>query len=501
MAITVTVNSIDRTNLIIQTSLSVTQNLTSQVDTASFMYRKYGSRTFVPAINDTVEITDDAGSTIFSGKIQTIDESVESVEGVKYSVKCVDHTDDLINTLFSASYSSDTVGNIIADIITNYMSGFTTVNVNCNVTIDKIVFNQVSVFKAIKRLADIVRFQWYVDENKDIHFFPKFTKTAPYNLTDTSGNYIYKSLRRKIDGSQIVNKVIVRGGEYDGSSYTDVITVKGNDSKSFKLPYKMANLTVELDTGAGYSSQTVGVDFIDDFTTKDVLYNFNDKTIRFQTALSDNDKIRFSGNPKVRVLAIAEDTASQATYGVRGKLIRDNSIEDLNVARQRASGEITAYKDAVSNLSFSTYTAGLRAGMVINLNSTIRNTTDDYIIKTVKFSFHDNTRFKYTVQVVTTEKYGLIELLQRLLEPDSALENENEVAEKLETNIDTINITELITNVTPEQDFTNLTLIEDIQDNPLGANTEPFYVLAPYFPSSHSDTKRVGYLDNSLQVY
>lgn len=500
MSIVVNINSIDRTNLIVQDSLSVQQNLTSQVDTATFSYRKYGSRSYSPAISDLVEIIDN-GTKIFSGKIQQLSEGVESIEGVRYQVKCVDHTDDLINTMFSKVYTSDTVENIIADIMSTFMSGFTTTNVTCNVAIDKIVFNQVSVFKALKRLSDIVRYQWYVDENKDINFFPKFTNSAPYNLTDSSGNFVYDSLKRNIDGSQIINRVIVRGGVYNGSAFTDVITVNGNDTERFQLPNKIGNLTIRVDTGSGYVAKTIGIEFIDDFTSVDVLYNYNDQSFRFNSPLSDGDKIEVGGNPKVRVLAISEDSVSQATYGVRSKIIRDNTIEDLNVARQRASAEIDAFKDEVSTAKFQTYTAGLRAGMVININSSERGSNLDYIIKTVGFKFHTNDKFRYDITVVTTEEYGLIELLQKLLEPDPTQADENEVAENIETNIDTLTITELITNVTPETDINTLTITEDLQDNPLGANTEPQYVLAPYFPSSHSDTKRVGYLDNSLQVY
>ena len=32
----------------------------------------------------------------------------------------------------------------------------------------------------------------------------------------------------------------------------DTITVKGGDTKSFVMPYKMSNLSVQVDTGAGF---------------------------------------------------------------------------------------------------------------------------------------------------------------------------------------------------------------------------------------------------------
>ena len=66
--IQIKINTIDRSDHIIWNSVNVKQNLTSQVDTARFKYRKYGSRTYVPDSGDEVEIYD--GTTkIFGGVI------------------------------------------------------------------------------------------------------------------------------------------------------------------------------------------------------------------------------------------------------------------------------------------------------------------------------------------------------------------------------------------------------------------------------------------------
>jgi hypothetical protein len=369
--IQILINGSDKTNLLVKDSLEVQQILGAQRDTAKFSYRKYGSKSYTPAVLDTVLIYD--GSTkIFGGRVLRISEKfLNNAEGLIYNLECADYSFDLDSLLVSQSYSSMTVNAIISDILTNYASGFTSTNVNCSVSIDKVVFNQVPVSQCIKRLADIVKYDWYVDADKDIHFFSKYINLAPFDLTDISGNYIVDTLERKIDGTQIANQIKIRGGEYEASSYQDIITVNGNTQSSFKLPYKFSNLTINLDTGGGYVSKTVGVDFIDDFTTKDVLYNYNDQTIRFNSALADGNKIKFTGNPKVRVLAVASDPNSIISYGLREKIIEDKSIEDLTTARKRAVAELSAFKDIQAEAKFDTYTSGLRSGMLINLNSAL----------------------------------------------------------------------------------------------------------------------------------
>ncbi len=491
------VNGTDRSSLVARDSLQIDQVLTSQVDTAVFNILKYGSRSFVPAVGDDIGIYQDT-TKIFGGTIASIKETeVSPADGLVFEVTATDYTALLDSKLASETYTNQTVAYIINDLVTKYASGFTSVNATSSFSIAKIVFNQVSLSQCFKRLADILRYDWYVDEVKDVHFFSKFTNAAPYNLTDTSGNYVNETLEREIDGTQIANTVKVRGGEYDGSTYTDKITVNGNNSKTFVLPYKFSNLAITVNG----VSKTVGIDNIDDFTTKQVLYNFTEKIIRFNAVLADGDQIQFSGNPKVPVLAIATDNTSIATYGVKEKLIRDTTIQDLSIARKRASAEVDAFKDPISSLKFDTITPGLRTGMVINLNSTIRSTTTDFIISTVHFEARTLADFKYSVEVVTTRQFGLIELLQQLLQPDPQQADDAEVAETIRTDTATVTIAELISVVSPYLDQVTVTIAESILKDPLGAGVAPTWVLANYTPTSQTDTKRMGRLDYSLTVY
>lgn len=500
--VTINIESVDRSDIIQWESLRVDQNLTSLVDTANFSIRKYGTRTYTPAVGEEVEIYEGANK-IFGGTILDFGERVEASVGVVYDINCVDWTYSFDSLLVAKSYENITIEDIIDDIVANFTDGtFTTVNSSSTFLIEKIVFNQVSPSSCLKRLANVVNYDWYIDEDKDIHFFAKSTEVAPFDLQDDSGNYVYKSLARKVDGSQLANKVLVRGGEYDGDLYTDVKTVKGNDTKSFELPYKFSNLTIELDTGSGFVSQTLGIDFIDDFTSVDVLYNYNEKTIKWENPLADGDQIEYSGNPKIPVLAVAEDSASVLQFGVKEKLIRDTSIEDLTTARRRATAELNVYAEELEDANFKTYTSGLRAGMAINVSSVVRGCDTDFLIKKLTFSAYDPNTFKYKATLVTTRRYGLIELLQSVLEPESRQADDREVAEIIKTDTQTVTITELIEVTLAVEDIQTLIITETITKDALGAGIEPTWVLAPYIPTPYpTDPKREGRLDYSLEVY
>jgi hypothetical protein len=463
---------------------------------------KAGSKTLVPVFSDEIEIYD--GSTkIFGGTISNVEQvPLTQAGGIQYSVNCVDHTNTMNRILASKIYSNETIENIIADLITSYAPTFTTNNVASTFVIQKITFNQVTISECIKKLADVVNYDWYVDEEKDVHFFDKYSNSAPFSLTDSNGNYIYSSIKRNADGSQMANRVKVRGGEYNGDTFTDVITVSGNASTSFKLPYRFANLTVEVDTGAGYISKTVGIDFIDAFPAKDVLFNFQEKIIRFENALSDGNKIRFSGNPKVPVFAIAEDPDSIIAYGVFEKLIRDTSISSNEVARKRASAELYSYSEPVIDAKFSTYTSGLRAGMVVNIQSTIQGVDEQLIIKSLTFKMREHDSFSYSADLVSTKRYDFITLLQKMLQPEPRSSDEQEVSEQIFTDTQTIQIQEEIEYVVAVEDTAQtITTQENYMLDPLGDETDAEYVLAPYVPTSQTDTKRPGRLDISLVAY
>ena len=481
--ISVKINTVEKSQEIVMESLAVTLNLTANVDTATFTIRKYGSKTTVPNFNDDIEIYDGTNK-IFGGKIIKVNDYVESgADGVVYNVECVDHSWELNKRLVSATYENMTIADIVADIVANFSTGgFTTNNVTSTFLIEKIVFNQVNVLDCLKKLVAIVQYNFYIDPDKDVHIFPKFTESAPFDITDDSDNYIFKSLRKATDGSQVISRVKVRGGLFNGSTYTDVITVVGNDTKIFNLPYLFDNLTVELDTGAGYVSQNVGIDFVDDFTTDDVLFNYQEKTIKFENELADGNKIRFSGTPKIRVIAIADDAVSMENYGVIEKIIRDDSIADIDTARKRAFAELYAYAQTMTDVKFNTYESGLRAGQVMNVNSTRRGINEDLIIQKVDYKVFGHDSFVCSVSLITTKRYDFIALLQEILRPEPEQAEADEYNENLVLDKQIITITESIELVAAVEDIAEVEIQDDYEL--LFDDLDPIWVLGPWEPLS-----------------
>jgi len=497
MNLVVKVNTVDRTNYISWPSFQKQDILNNQVDTCNFETKKYGSKTWRPNVGDEISVEDGA-TKVFAGVIVQVEEVIEGML-LSYTVQCKDWTHYLDRNLVVERYENMTVNAIIADINTNYLTGFTLANVNCAVTVKSITFDRLSASKCLQLLAEKTNYSWYVDYDKDIHFFAKNSETAPFALSDSSGNYVFKSLRIKEDLTQLRNSIYIRGGEVKGSSRTENFTGDAT-KKTFALGYKFSDLPTVTVGGA---SKTVGVDYLDQDASFDCLWNYNEKYIRFVNAPAGSAAIVVTGTPLIPLIMQVRDETSVKKYGVYEFSITDKTITTNDEARQYANAQLDAYANKISEGSFDTYESGLRSGQTIAIQSTIRNLNDNYVIQRVSLSMRTPTEGLWSIELATLRTLGIIDFLQRLLQSNNQeiTDSENKILEKSYVISETAQVTEVITRISPYTDQQTAQVTESISKDPLGANVSPEWVLAPYAPAGHTDTKREGNLDISFKVY
>lgn len=493
MNIVVKINGTDRTNYISWPSFQKEDIINNEVDNCTFDTKRYGSKTFKPAVGDEVEVKD--GSTfIFAGVVMQVTEEIEGVL-LKYRVQCKDWTHYLDRVFVVERYDDMTVEDIIANINTNYLSGFTIANVNCPITVKSITFNRLPISKCLQILAEQVNYSWYVDYEKDIHFFAKNSEIAPFNLTDTNGNYTFSSLMVKDDLSQIRNRVYVRGGEIEGASRAESYTGDGS-----KTTFALANKFSKKPTvTVGGVSKTVGIDFLDQDASFDCLWNYNEKYIRFVSAPAASAAVSVSGLPLYPLIVQVEDLASIAQYGVYEFSLVDKTIRTSDEAKQYASAQLEAYAKKISEASFETYESGLRSGQVVNIQSDIRGIDENYLIQRVNLVMRTPTDGLWQIELATTRTIGIIDFLQRLLlsQNKQIVVSENEVIEKYFLDYQDIETEEVITLKTIDHVDETVEVTEEIEKDPFGPGVPPDWVWSPYKPTSNSDPKREGYWDKA----
>jgi len=192
----ITINSTDRSSYIEWTSLRIKDYLDDKPTTCSFTVKKYGTtKTYKPSLTHEVVITFD-GTKIFAGIIVKIRDTVSSGKMQRYYVECVDYTRYLSRLLIPDTFANQTVNQIIASLITDYFGddSITGTNVSCTNIIDDIRFDYARGDECLRRLAELTNYHWYIDYDKDIHFFAKGDEVAPFNISDNSQNYFYNTL-------------------------------------------------------------------------------------------------------------------------------------------------------------------------------------------------------------------------------------------------------------------------------------------------------------------
>ena len=387
--------------------------LTKEPDKLSFLLRKHDGQTYKPTAGDEVVLT--VGATKeFGGYIIEIQEDVEArVEFIK--IICKDYTHELDRQLVSKTYQNETVNDIIADLIDTFATAITYTNVNCTTVIDSVTFNYLPISKCLERLADIVEgYDWYIDYDKDVHFFLTESIASSFNLTDTSNNYVYNSLSLREDTHQLRNEVIIRGGLLTAETLrTEYLSGDGTKTV-FPLATKFANLpVVEISSVA----KTVGIENLDT-TGFDCYWNYNEKSLKFTVAPANGtSNITVTEYPQYPLILQKRNEDSIASYGLFQSVIVDKNIRDLETAGLRADVELLKYSEPEKTADFVTYTSGLMTGQTINIQSTIRGINQDYKIQNIRSSLKtpNTDELVHEVSCVTAEDLGINDILARLL--------------------------------------------------------------------------------------
>jgi len=422
-SIETTINSIDVTKKIEKGTISIQDVVTDKVNTCSFTLVDPTNRPQNGQVVEIIQTDDDNTSRIlFGGIIDSVDGVQFSPGKFKYYVNCVDYQRILEYRLVAEAYTNSSCNTIINHIFNNYIDntwGFTTTNVDTGPTIDTIVFNYVSISECIRRLAKIAGYEWYVDYEKDVHFFPRETNIAPYKIDEN--NDAVRNLKINWDFSEVKNQVMVHGGNYLSSPTTESFAGDGT-TEEWVLNYSPHSLEIRVgvdwDTG---TEKTVGVKDKDD---GDVSYayllDYNAKTVYCNTAggevipdVPDSVFCLYSYNIKVITQVINADAQAYAKSieggdGIHEGIIIDNSISSNDEARDRGLAEINEYAYPRISGSFETHNTGYKSGQLLTLDppnwdSSVDNT---YMITSVTTKTIGGGYAFYTIQFAKAPKWA-----------------------------------------------------------------------------------------------
>lgn len=510
--ITLEVNSVDKSDQIEWESINKVEVLTKEPDTLNFRIKNYGAKTYRPSLGDQIDLYDGVVK-IFGGIVVDTQEQIDGKLKYFEVSATKDFTHTLDRKLVANVYTNMTVNDIIADLIDNYTEpadGFTYLNVNAPVIIEKVVFNYITVSECLKKLQNFLgNYDWYVDYDKDIHFFERTSVSAPFNLTDNSANFVWNSLEYQENINQLRNHIIIRGGDVEGDQ-VDNEQVADGSQRVFFIGYSLtvASLVVEQSlaaTPAVFFSLSVGRDGIDNPASFDTLYNPNNGLLIFPdgTKPAINDHIKTSGIPVFPLLSEKKDLASISQFGDYQFLIVDKTIRSREAASQRSDAELLKYARVSKYLRFRTLNSGLRTGQYINFNSAFRGINQSFLIERITTRLRTPTDLEYSVEALASENVTVIDVLNKLMttDPTNQLQfGENEIVDVLNSvSEDVIFTEEFDTSTSHNPETEDIDLDEEEITQPLDYDIE--FVLGPYIPTvalNGADRKRVFILGGSL---
>jgi hypothetical protein len=277
----------------------------------------------------------------------------------------MDYTLELKNSYVQVEvYNNDTISDIVTDLVTKY-TNLTTTNVQTlTKTLNRQVFKEKTILEALKELARLGDCDFYVDYDKDVHFFNK--ESVSSGITFDNKNTTYANFE-EVDNN-LVNSCRVRGGTYLVGQRED-FTCSGTGSV-YTLNYKPKNTRVTLGSIDG-ATQNGGVYEMVTIPPSgtDYLVSYNDKKIVFVSGTECGDNIPASGtnifvqyDRQRPIITYKTDPDSISQYGVYHQTITEPAISDPSQAKELV-------KEIVRENSLPKYIGTIRPNSIINISS------------------------------------------------------------------------------------------------------------------------------------
>ena len=416
MSTTLTIGGVDKTEIFEFPSLGISDNLNHRNDCSFVLSDQTGA--YRPSVGQEVIITKD-GTRIFAGSIDEWEEEDLPGQVVEGIIPCVDYNQIADRHLVARVYENQTLGAIVADIVTQDLAGegITTTNVQSGPTISKAAFNYRTVAEAFNDLSQLTGYDWYIDYYKDLHFFSRETNTAPFSITDIS--YNYRNMKVRYTREQYRNRQYIRAGYDITDSRTEEFKGDGK-TKTFPLSFAVAKVPSAVTVNA--VAKTIGIKGID--TGKDWYWNKGEREITQDdaaAALISTDTLAVTYQGLFPIILVSQDdteissrASTEGGTGIYEDVEEDANIDSRDLATSKADALLRRFGRIPRIITFETDTGGLRAGQLINITNARRNLSDNFLIESVT-ARAEQLDLVYSVKALDGEALGgWVEFFQKL---------------------------------------------------------------------------------------
>lgn len=350
------------------------------------------------------------------------------------------------STVEPVVFTNTEISVIVTSIMADNVDDITVTNVDVSGTIqERISFNHDNVFDALKQLAELAGFYFFVDTNKDLNFKKKDLISSGITLNNTN----IKSTKFNQTREGMSNEVFVYGDRYLAGFQEDLSFDGGS---VYTLISKPHNTLVQI-SGAPLIGGVLNL--ISEPTNQQYLVSFDDKQIVFTSGTQTGDNIPASGTNSsglitydrdIPIVKAGRNNASISAFGRKRKIINDKSIKDPTTASDILKKELE------KSDPFRGMTVQIKGWLDITVGNTAVVVLDDFNIDdtigilNVSYKFDKNTvqsedviniKFDKKIKDITDE---VVSLRQRLDRQESQDRQESDVITRLEQSDDDVRV-------------------------------------------------------------
>jgi hypothetical protein len=391
---------------------TISQNFGRQGDTATFVLvddwaGHAAPNFFIPTLSQVALVDNTISNTLFAGVINTPTLLVDGGNRNEWILQCTDYTFYADNALVQGTFNGLTIDKVVVELTQQANCGINAALISQGgfvapaPSINTITFNQTQLSTTWRTLASLASsstpYGWYVDQNRNLHFFDSSTAqssgatftTSPTVPGSTTEGHIARdnTFGYEWDGTSIRNRILVQGGNQPVTvpltgPPTDTWQSNGVQS-SWGLRFTVTGTPALTLNGVSTTVALVAAGATSAATWQ-VAQNANGQWFLLTSRVPKaGTVIRLWYNYLIPITAQVNDLSSQSAYtgpnhGIYTTFIQDTSLITVSMALARAQRERTEYGVAAERATFDTtedFFGYVRAGQTFGYHNTLVNDT------------------------------------------------------------------------------------------------------------------------------
>lgn len=306
-------------------------------------------------------------------------------------------------TIEPVVYSNQEVSLIVKNIISNEVTGITTTNVQVTTTtLSKKKYNHVNCYDAIKELAELSDFYFYVDVNMDLHFAPLSTVSSGIVLN--SSNVTDGEILMTEQG--MVNSIWVYGDRqlfavptetFIGDGTGSVFTTKYNPNNTL---VKVSGAQKKGDVFNQLSTAISGQDYLVDYENSKII--FTSGTLPGNNIPGNLVNVTVDYQRSVPIVKQGDDDTSITSHGIKEDVVIDKNIKDPKTAVDIVNKTLQLKKSPFMQGTLRVQgVTNLTPGTTILVNLPQQNISSQvYTILEANYEFNPENNFSEQVMTV-----------------------------------------------------------------------------------------------------